>query len=271
MSFFWQTFIPARLAFHIGSISVHWYGLILVSAILAGFFYVRPYFIKKSILSHAQVDDLFFYVIMAGLVGARLGHVLFFNFSYYFHQPLDIFKIWQGGLSIQGALFFALLVLWRWSKQNKVSLWQLTDYMVPAVALGQAIGRWGNYFNQELYGRPTDGWWGIAIAPLNRVPGYENYDLFQPTFFYESLFSLVLFLLLRKLLKAGGHKTGLLTLIYLGGYSLIRLLMEFVRIDPTPIVLGLRLPQLISAVLIIIVLFILRKYYLNKKTPASVQ
>ncbi len=246
MDLFWQTFSPPRIAFHLGTVTVYWYGLILVLAILAAFFQARPYFIKRSVLSQAQLDDLFFYIIIAGLLGARLGHALFFNFSYYWHYPADIIKIWQGGLSIQGALFFSLLTLWWWARKNKVSFWQISDQLVPAVALGQAIGRWGNYFNQELYGRPSESSLGIFIAPANRLAGFENQELFQPTFFYESVLNLLLFLFLRRLLKKGDQQKGRLALVYFGGYSLIRFLMEFIRIDPTPIVLGLRLPQLIS-------------------------
>lgn len=268
MDLFWQTFSPSRIAFYIVSIPVHWYGLILVLAILVGFFQVRPYFIKRSVLNHAQVDDLFFYVIIAGLLGARLGHVLFFNFSYYWAYPIDIVKIWQGGLSIQGALFFALLILWWWSRKNKVSFWQITDHLVPAVALGQALGRWGNYFNQELYGRPTESSAGIFISPPNRVAGFEKAEFFQPTFFYESLLNLLLFLLLHQLLKKGGQPQGRLSLIYLGGYSLIRFLMEFVRIDPTPIVWGLRLPQLIS-LLVLLAVILGNLYFPRKKVSAD--
>ncbi|PWB38551.1 MAG: prolipoprotein diacylglyceryl transferase [Parcubacteria group bacterium] len=263
MDIFWQTWEPSRLVFQLGKISVHWYGLILVFAMLAGFFYVRPYFIKRSLLSRAQVDDLFFYVIMGGLLGARLGHVLFFNFIYYWAHPLDILKIWQGGLSIQGAVLFSALTLWWWCRKNRVSFWQITDHLVPGVALGQAIGRWGNYFNQELYGRPTDSVIGIYISPDNRIVGFEKNEIFQPTFLYESLASLLLFIILIKLLKIGGKSKGFLSLVYLGGYSLIRFLMEFIRIDPTPLIFGLRLPQLISVLVIIIVLCVLKKYYLK--------
>ena len=269
MYLFWQNYAPPSVLVELGGWSVHWYGLILVLAILSAYFYVRSRMIKKSVLSRAQVDDLFFYVIIGGLVGSRLGHVLFYNFSYYWREPQDIVKVWQGGLSIHGALLLAFLVLWWWSRKHQVSFWQLTDYLAPAVALGQAIGRWGNYFNQELYGRPSDSWWAIYIEPAKRVAGYEYYDLFMPAFFLESLLNLILFFILFRLSTEKNLNKGLLTGFYLLGYSLIRFFMEFIRIDPTPLVLGWRLPQLISS--IILGLSVLIIFYLYKKPNSSGQ
>lgn len=264
MYWFWQNYAPDSVFMELGGWSVHWYGLILVIAILSSYFYVRPQLVKKTNLSRAQVDDMFFYVIIAGLVGSRLGHVLFYNFPYYWQNPQDIVKVWQGGLSIHGALFFALLVLWWWSRKHRSSFWQLTDYLVPAVALGQAIGRWGNYFNQELYGRPSESWWAIYIEPAYRVSGYEYYSLFMPAFFIESLLNLILFFILRHIAIAKRLSSGLLTSFYLMGYALIRSGMELVRIDPTPLLGTWRLPQVISLVILIAALVF---FFWKKKKP----
>ena len=125
--------------------------------------------------------------------------------------------------------------------------------MVPAVALGQVIGRWGNYFNQELFGKPTTGWWGIPIEASNKVHGFTKYSHFQPTFFYESILNLILFFTLHRLLRKK-LKTGTVVLAYFAGYAVIRILMEFVRIDDTLVVWGVRLPQLISMGIILVVL-----------------
>ncbi|MBT4849681.1 prolipoprotein diacylglyceryl transferase [Candidatus Parcubacteria bacterium] len=266
MELFWQNYLPSPILLNIGPFEVRWYGLILVSAIVLAAWYVRKQLLAKNILSAKQFEDFVFWTIVLSLVGARFGHVVFFEWDYYSYYPENIIKIWQGGISIQGALLFGLLTVIFWAKKNKVNFWKLADNIVPAVALGQAIGRWGNYFNQELFGKPTDGWWGIPIGQANRVQGYVGYQYFHPTFFYESILNITFFLILHKLLKKK-IKTGLLLLIYLGGYSFIRFLMEFVRIDDTAVVWGIRLPQLISlGVIAVVIYFIFRLY---KKPPRA--
>lgn len=258
---FWQDYFPQPIIFSFGSLAVRWYGLILVAAIIIAAWYVRKHLAKKSVLSKNKFEDLLFYTIIFGLVGARFGHVVFFNFDYYLNNLGDIIKIWHGGLSIHGALLFGLLTVIYWARKHKINFWRLTDVAVPAVALGQAIGRWGNYFNQELYGRPTTGWWGIPIESANKIAGYQKYYLFHPTFFYEFVLNLILFFILHKLLNKGKLKTGILTLIYFGSYSLIRFLMEFVRIDDTLLVAGLRLPQVISFAVIVLVAALIYVFY----------
>lgn len=253
---FWQSYFPQSIVLTLGPLSVRWYGLLLVLAILVAAWYVRQYTIRKSVVAKNKLEDLLFYTIIFGLLGARFGHVVFFNFSYYWQHPVDIIKVWQGGLSVQGALLFGLLTVVIWAKKHQVNFWRLSDVMVPAIALGQSIGRWGNYFNQELYGRPTSGWWGIPIEPINRVVVYQKYYFFHPTFFYESVLNLILFFVLHRLLTRAKLKAGTLTGIYFIGYSLIRFFMEFIRIDESLVVAGLRLPQLISLVVILLVVII---------------
>lgn len=260
MFLFWQNYLPHPIAFSFGTVSIHWYGLILVIAILIGLWSADKLLSKT--LSKGQIEDLFFYLIIASLIGARFGHVVFFNLAYYLQHPENILKIWHGGMSIQGALLFGFLTLILWARKWQVKVFTLADALVPAVALGQAIGRWGNYFNQELFGRPTDSFIGIPINSVYRVPGFEGYNFFQPTFFYESILNLILFLVLHKLTKYQ-LKTGFLTLIYLLGYSLIRFFMEFIRIDPTILLFNIRLPQLISLVVVLLTLFFIFKYYLK--------
>ncbi|MDD5749632.1 MAG: prolipoprotein diacylglyceryl transferase [Patescibacteria group bacterium] len=259
MSYFWQNYLPQPLLFSFGPFNVHWYGLIMVLAMLAAAVYAFYSFKKSEVLSAKKAEDLIFYLIIFGLLGARFGHVFFFNFDYYFDNPADIVKVWQGGMSIQGALVFAALTLLIWSVKNKVSFLALGDRLVPAVALGQVIGRWGNYFNQELYGQPAS--WGIPINPINRVSGYENYNFFQPAFFYESILCLVLFFLLHSLLKVK-LAAGRVFFVYLIFYGLIRFFMETVRIDETPDFFGWRLPQLIA--LLLPLLFLAGLYFLPK-------
>ena len=248
----WQVWIPNPILFNFASLSIRWYGLILVIAIVLASLYAGHFLIKKKVLSSRQVDDLFFYVIIFGLLGARFGHVVFFELGSYLQYPIDIFKIWHGGISIQGALLGGIVTIILWARHNKINFWKLVDVMVPAVALGQFIGRWGNYFNQELFGKPTDSWWGIPIAAINRVEAYQYFTHFQPAFFFESILNLVLFIILHFAFKISKLKAGIITLSYFIGYSIIRFFMEFIRIDETFILWGFRLPQLISLVVIIV-------------------
>jgi phosphatidylglycerol:prolipoprotein diacylglycerol transferase len=266
---FWHNYWPQPIIFSLGPLALRWYGVIIVLAIVLASLYARRQILKKQILNGAQFEDLLFYLIIFGLVGARFGHVIFFNWNYYARYPAEIIKIWQGGLSIQGAVLFALLTLIVWARRQKINFLTLLDCLVPALALGQAIGRWGNYFNQELFGRPTNGWWGIPIEPSNRILGFSNYTHFQPTFFYESILNLLLFFTLHRLLLKNRLKTGTLALFYFGGYSLIRFFMEFIRIDETPLVLGLRLPQVISLLVILVVIILLSGLYLRPLSKAK--
>jgi len=260
---FWQQYLPEAVLVSIGPLTIHWYGLILVLAIIISAWQARQYFLRKSIIKVTQFEDLIFYLIIISLIGARFGHVVFFNFSYYLQNPIDVFKVWHGGLSIQGALLFGFLTVVFWARHHKINFWKLTDGLVLAVPLGQAIGRWGNYFNQELFGRPTAGWWGIPIEVTNRVEGYKDFIYFHPTFFYEFILNLVLFIILYLFSNRLKLKTGILTLFYFIGYGLIRFFMEFVRIDDTLLINIWRLPQIISLVLILVALGMIYYLYLR--------
>ncbi|MBU1202897.1 prolipoprotein diacylglyceryl transferase [Patescibacteria group bacterium] len=261
--YFWQNYFPYPILVSFGPISIRFYGLILVIAIISASYVARKYLLKKSLINKEQFEDLAFWLIIFGLFGARFGHVVFFNFSYYLQNPQDIIKVWHGGLSIQGALLFGLMTAVFWARKNKISFWQLTDAVVPAVALGQSFGRWGNFFNQELYGQPVS--WGIAIARVNRVIGYEYFNYFHPAFLYEFILNLCLFFVLRYFLWKKRFKKGTVTLLYFAGYFVIRFFMEFVRIDETPVVFGMRLPQMISLWGFIFVLFFVYYIHIDKR------
>jgi phosphatidylglycerol---prolipoprotein diacylglyceryl transferase len=239
---------PNSVLLEVGQLKIHWYGFIMVLAILISV-YVINRLAKKKEYNIEKLESLYFYVILIGLVGARIYEVLFFNWSYYQNNLLDIFKIWNGGLAIQGTILFGVVTVYIFCKKNKLFFWKYTDLLVIGLALGQSIGRWGNFFNQELYGYISNLPWAIYIE---RTGNFHH-----PVFFYEAILNLILFFILLKLFKRE-HFNGLITLSYLGGYSLIRFCMEFIRIDPTPLVLGLRLPQLVSFIVIIISVIIIR-------------
>ncbi|MCB9802843.1 prolipoprotein diacylglyceryl transferase [Candidatus Nomurabacteria bacterium] len=253
---FWQDFLAQATLFSWGPVSIRWYGLLMVLAILLAAFYALKKAKNKPQISQNKLDELFFYLLIFGLLGARLYHVFFFSWTYFSHNLLEIFQVWHGGLAIQGALLAGVLTVYFWTKKNNMSFWQISDWLAPALSLGQFLGRWGNYFNQELFGKPSDAWYAIPIATVNRVEGFKNFTHFQPTFFYESILDLFLFFVLVYLIKKKPQRS-VITWAYLAGYGLIRFSLEFLRIDPAPIVFGLRFPQLISLVLFLVAIFYL--------------
>jgi len=264
---FLHTFQPKPLLISFGSIEVFWYGLFIVSGILAAIMVALKlasyYNLKKNI-----IFDLAFWLIIGGIIGARIYHI-FLELSFYLKNPLDIFKIWQGGLAIHGAIIAGLIIIYIFAKKNKINFLLLPAILLPSLALGQAIGRWGNYFNQELFGRPTDFFWGIPINIINRPIEYISFEFFHPTFLYESIGNLIIFLILIlihiyiiKKRKFTNFSYFLIFVLYLMSYSVLRFFVEFIRIDKTPIVLGLRWPQVIS--LAIIILSIILIIFKNK-------
>ena len=192
---FVHTYHPGPILLNFNFFQIRWYGFFIVLAIMVNFFIAQCLF-KKYKLSADLLYDLGFYLLLFGLVGARLWHVLS-EFDYYWQYPLDIFKIWQGGLAIHGAMFGGIITILFYVRRRKMKNFLiLLDIFVPLLTLGQAIGRWGNYFNQELYGRPTNLPWGIPIDSANRLLGWGNFDYFQPVFLYESLWCLLMFIFL---------------------------------------------------------------------------
>jgi phosphatidylglycerol---prolipoprotein diacylglyceryl transferase len=262
MTNFLHTFNPSPVMISLGPIHIYWYGFFIILGVIAGltvcFELAKLYNLKKEI-----IIDLAFWLIIGGLIGARLYHVGL-EFNYYLDNPLSILKIWQGGIAIHGAIIGGLIALWLYTKKYGHNFWQLTAMVVTALPLAQAIGRWGNYFNQELFGRPTDSPWGIPINELNRPWQYFDYNYFHPTFFYESLGNLIIFMIIVGLhvysIKRTKKQTpvySLLVCLYFLLYSGLRFSLEFVRVDTTPDIFGWRFPQLISLFIIFLCLIYL--------------
>lgn len=268
---FLHTFHPQPILFHVGGLQIHWYGLFLALGTLAGFFVVS-WLARQYRLSDQHMSNLFFLLIIGGFIGARLWHVSN-EWGYYRLHPGDIMKIWNGGLGLHGGIIAGIIIVIAYALVKKVNFWVLADILAPGLILAQAIGRWGNYFNQELFGRPTTWAWGIPIDIANRPLGFQQFSFFQPTFLYESLGSLIIFIILfswhRRRLRLKSEENamggidleGAIVLAYFVLYSLLRISMETVRIDHTPIIGGIRLPIITSSVFIvgaIITWFILR-------------
>ena len=257
---FLHSFHPSSILFQIGIVKIHGYGFLVVSAIIIGLF-IALKLAQKYGYSADDVYDLAFYLVIFSAIGARIYAVLLFP-KYYFQNPLEIFQPWKGGLAIHGVIFAGLITLFFYTKRKKLQFWAWADILVVALAFGQAVGRWGNYFNQENFGKPTTLPWGIPVDFALRPGGFENFEFFHPTFLYESILNFALFLILLSLhfKKLTTYNlqltTGIISLLYLIFYSIIRICMEFIRIDETPLIFGIRFPILVSAGIMLISLLI---------------
>ena len=245
------------IALQIGPIAVHWYGILIVAGILCAA-YLSTYTARLLKEDPQLVWDALVWCVLLGVVGARLYHVVTVPPSmgvdrwYYFRHPLEILATWKGGLGIYGAVAGGALGLIIVVRRAKREVWRWMDIMVPGLALAQAIGRWGNFVNQELYGRPTDVPWAIYIEPLYRLQGYEMYERFHPIFLYESIWNLATSLLLLYLIWRYREKlaTGIITALYFVSYSTIRFLLDFIRLDSAAIG-GITIAQIVAIAIIV--------------------
>jgi phosphatidylglycerol:prolipoprotein diacylglycerol transferase len=262
---FLHNFQPESILLTIGPITIYWYGFFMMSAILVGLLFTI-YLAKKYKINSNIIIDSAFWIILFGIIGARL-YELIIDFNYYQQNPLAIFKVWQGGLSIHGAIIAGLITLYFFSRKISKQIkekptkifWKLTAIITPGLALGQFIGRWGNYFNQELFGLPSKAPWAIPIEIINRPIAYMSNQYFHPTFLYESLGNLLIFLILFSIhiyiLNKQKISTNVfirITALYLFLYSVLRYSLEFLRLDPTLILGSMRWPQIISIFIIIV-------------------
>ncbi len=252
---FLHSYLPNPILISFGPINIYWYGVLIVTGILIGILVVlklAPYYnIPKTI-----IIDSIFWLILGGIIGARLYHIIL-ELPFYLEHPLNMFKLWQGGLAFHGALITGIFFIWFFTKKNNIDFWLLTAIYVPGLALAQTIGRWGNYFNQEIFGQPTNLPWGIPIVPDNRILDFYNSQFFHPTFLYESIGNFLIFAVLifihYLIIKKKNNFYQSVLINYLLMYSLLRFSVEFIRIDSTPMLFGLRSPQAISLLIIFII------------------
>jgi phosphatidylglycerol:prolipoprotein diacylglycerol transferase len=216
-------------AFHIGRLSIHWYGIILVVGILAATFLARSEAKRRGDDPDHIITALLF-IVPLGFIGARAYHVID-QWNYYRQYPSQI--IGGAGLGIFGAVIGGVIGLLIYTRWKKLGLLHWMDIIAPGLILAQAIGRWGNFINQELYGKPTTLPWGIYIDPDHRVAGYESFSHFHPLFAYESILNLLGCIML--LVIGRKYKSRLLdgdiAFIYLIYYSTVRFGLEWLRID----------------------------------------
>jgi phosphatidylglycerol:prolipoprotein diacylglycerol transferase len=186
------------MGFNVGPLTIHYYGLIVMAGVLAGA-YLADRRARRRGDDPDIVWDSLIWVLIGGIIGARVWHILTpppsmvergITTGYYLSHPLDALAIWRGGLGIPGAVIGGGLALYVFSRRRGLSFLSWVDLAAPSLALGQAIGRWGNYVNQELYGAPTDLPWAIYIDPMHRLPAFVNRATYHPLFLYESLWNL---------------------------------------------------------------------------------
>ena len=294
-----MNFSPNPILLSLGPVAIHWYGLVMAISIALAFWVTLKLFDRYDI-PRKHLYDLGFYLVIFGFIGARVYHVLN-EIGYYWHHPAQIIAIWNGGLAIHGGLIAGVIVLYFYIKKHSngftiqqfnhdkllngytVKLLFLLDILSPGILLSQGLGRWGNFFNQELYGMPSDSF-GIFIEPVSRMAGYEQYSYFLPAFFIEFVWDVVLALVLlwlhkkritfllvyrsfgergRAALEGRGVllQSGTIFAFYLIFASLGRIIVEFLRIDPVPLVFSIRLPLLASSALLVIgVLILVRRF-----------
>lgn len=236
------------LAFQAGPLQVRWYGIIIATAVLVAYI-VAHYRVKGRGGNPDELSNIILVVVMAGIVGARLVFVAV-NFQSFNGDFLEMLAIWHGGIAIHGALGGGLLALYGYARARGISFVWWADILAPSVILGQAIGRWGNYFNQEVFGYPTSLPWGIYIDPSRRPLEFAAASHFHPTFLYESLLDLIVFVLLLLLARGQLRKPrvwpdGSIALMYAVLYSFVRFFVEIFRIE-NRVAGGLSLAQLAS-------------------------
>jgi len=240
--------------FPIGPIFIRFYGIILMLGALAGA-WLATREAKRRGYEPEIVWDLLTYLLIGGIIGARIWHILTpppssgVTASWYLTHPLDALAIWKGGLGIPGAIIGGAIVLYFYTRRHKLSFAEWADIAAPSLALGQGIGRWGNFFNQELYGAPTNLPWKIFIDPAHRLAGYQNVEYYHPLFLYESVWNFGNMFLLLWISRrfADRLKNGDIFLIYLVIYPVGRFLLDFLRLDAS-MVSGININQTVMAV-----------------------
>jgi phosphatidylglycerol:prolipoprotein diacylglycerol transferase len=251
---------------HLGPFYLHFYGLIIVLGIIAGTVLIE-WLAKARGMNSQFIWDSLIWTMVVGVLGARLWHIFTpppssiavgLTTQFYLSHPLDALAIWNGGLGIPGAVIGGGLAMYLIARRRGENFLAWADVIAPGLALGQAIGRWANFVNQELYGAPTNLPWAITISPEKRLAGFEQFSTYHPLFLYESLWSLatVFFLLWIGRKYADRLKTGDIFLIYLITYPTIRFLLDFIRLDAS-MVAGINANQAVMAVVGVVAALVL--------------
>lgn len=274
---------PGDIAFSIGPISIYYYGIIMALALTAGI--IISFYVAKKFYTTINPDliyDIAPYLIIGGIIGARLYYCLL-SVQYFAKNPLEIIQLWHGGLSIHGGIIGGVIAGVLYAKRHKLPILKLCDIFSYGLVFGQAIGRWGNFFNSEAFGRPTQNFLKLYIPIYKRPLEYIQFDYFHPTFLYESVLDLcifiILFFIIRKLVQKlnqnvslnsfqgrtieehcdaetssarRNEQDGIIFFSYLTLYSLVRIAIEQLRIDSVLNIHGIPVAQIVSEIIITI-------------------
>ena len=254
----------------LGPLTIHYYALCIITGIAIAIWLGGKRFQYTTIQGQSIVSEVAIVAVPSGIIGGRIYHVISSPNAYFGANgsPIDAFKIWEGGLGIWGAIslgLFGAYLRYR-SLAKKVELPSFAvfaDALAPGILFAQAIGRFGNWFNAELFGRPLDTWWGLEIPYKYRPRGYGLFETFHPTFLYEAIWSTALAILL--IIFGKRWANGATFAIYIAGYSLGRFFIEGIRIDAAQNIGGLRLNQWTSIAILSLGLLIF--YRLQRKPP----
>ncbi len=261
--------------FFVGPIYIRFFGILIMAGVLAGT-WLSTHFAKQNNEEPEIAWDMLVNLMVGGIIGARFWHILTPTNSsiqqgltsyFYLTHPLDILAIWDGGLGVPGALIGGAFALWRYTRKNELSFAKWADIISPGIALAQAIGRTSDYFNQQIYGIPTNLPWKIFIDPSHRLTGYENIEFYHPLFGYEIILNIINAGILIWIFKRYANKisSGNLFILYIFNYSLIRVGLEFLRLD-TAIIAGYNVNQFLAALCVILAgLLFAQRHYSNDK------
>lgn len=240
---------PSENIIHLGPIPLHMYGLMLAIGILVAVRVAETRWVRRGHPAK-EFSDVVVWIVIAGVIGARVYHVIT-DYQLFEDDPLRAVKIWEGGLSIWGAVIGGAIAAAFLARRRHLDLGDMLDCIAPGLAFAQAIGRWGNWFNQELFGAPSKLPWALEIDPANRPHGYTQYATFQPTFLYESLYCLALGFVLIWVDHHFKLKKFQLFALYAMGYTAARLVFEEMRIDPAHTIGPLRVNAWVSIIVFI--------------------
>jgi phosphatidylglycerol---prolipoprotein diacylglyceryl transferase len=238
---------PAHGIVHVGPLPLHAYGLMLALGVLAAAKIAEVRW-RRAGGDPKVISEIAIPVVIAGVVGARVYH-LFTGYKWSEGGVVGAFEIWRGGLSIWGAVAGGLIAVIVMARIKHVDTLMLMDAIGPALAVAQAIGRWGNWFNQELFGRPTRLPWALEIDRAHRPAGFTQYATFHPTFLYESIWCVIVFGTIVWVERRRGLKRGQAFALYVAMYTFGRIWFEALRIDEATHIFGIRFNLLLSIVL----------------------
>jgi phosphatidylglycerol:prolipoprotein diacylglycerol transferase len=252
------------IALSIGPLAIRWYGLMYLIAFVMVLILGRVR-IRQGLteLTGRDLDDLLFYGMLGTILGGRLGYVLFYQFDHYLHAPLDALKVWQGGMSFHGGLLGVIAAMAWFARSRRFTFWQVSDLVAPLVPLGLAAGRFGNFINGELWGRPTSMPWGMVFPDSGSLEPRHPSQLYEVTLEGLALFAVMWWFSNRK--RPPGAVSGL----FLIAYGLARFVVEFTR-EPDSflglLALGLSMGQWLSLPMMVIGAFILIRAMRNHRT-----